>query len=1189
MGKKHTFGLTPWGKKFIEAMEALGDQGRLQRGRAYAGRGRVKRLEISEGNARAMVVGNDIYNVSIAFKPFGLKDRVGIEKIVSEDPLALACIGSGQLTCELIERIQRVGIALFPTKWSEMKRSCDCPDCGDPCKHEAAVYYVIAQEIDRDPAALFRLRGLDLAPLYRARGADKTTKAVSVHDTTIPDPIPIAWVDGWKGEVPEIQAGEMPILSSYGNLIPRLLPSGPPLAGFDLKLELTEFYKHAAGQWESALNIFQNKNTLEPENSTAKARVLARSEWRIGFKGGHCIVRRPNGGKIGPFRAAQEILAIGEVEGSSSYIFLRRLSLALRSIVAAGAFHPALRVDNREHLNFLWLPAFFGSDVASAIDWAGSVAETSFIDPLNEIEAKRVRAGMISGGAVLNNSGAGKKGDLTGKIPDRPSLMALLAATFLGEFAKNLRFRPSAAIAASSPLADALFAGVNILGGLPANRGLDRTISARLSVYALARQQTKIALLVKPSKEKREGTGPDYWLSATMIAKGGKALPLYMAAALGPEALAFPALLSSFVPALGRLGSVAKAKLAEEDLGSLVVESAPLLKRLGVSVILPRELCKLARPRPILKARKTDSKSLIRGLDITGLTFDWRIAIDGAEIDIEEFEAMLKSGRSLVRFRQGYVRLDPGEAAALLERLTLKRKPGPIEAVQTVLAGEAEEEGPLADFAAALLGRGKSNVALRTLPTGLMAELRHYQERGWRWLMSTFELGFGCLLADDMGLGKTIQSISAILSLKEEGKLDQGALIIAPAGLLTNWERELSNFAPELSHHVHYGAKRKSSVSGIDGANIVLSSYGTVVRDEDIFQNRDWSLVVIDEAHLIKNPSSCRAKAIKNITAQRRIALSGTPVENNLAELWSIMDFVIPGYLGSLCRFTKEYRIPIELARNREAAERLRRITAPFILRRLKTDKEIIPDLPDKVVINEYAAMTIEQVALYEATATAALAHIKAAEGIERRGLVMSLITSLKQISNHPRNWDKESNPDLERSGKARLLLDLLAAAFEAGERVLVFSQYVEMLGILDKEIEKNLGLKPFMLHGGMPKAKRDQAVDAFQRERGAGVFLISLRAGGIGLNLTAASRVFHYDLWFNPAVENQATDRAFRIGQDKKVFVHRLISRGSLEERIDKLLNSKRSLAEISLSVGETWLSELNNAELHDLVDLRS
>jgi SNF2 family DNA or RNA helicase len=422
-----------------------------------------------------------------------------------------------------------------------------------------------------------------------------------------------------------------------------------------------------------------------------------------------------------------------------------------------------------------------------------------------------------------------------------------------------------------------------------------------------------------------------------------------------------------------------------------------------------------------------------------------------------------------------------------------------------------------------------------------------------------------------------------MLFLKDAGNLGSGALVCAPASLLSNWERELSKFAPSLTVCPYYGTARRRRA-----ADVTLSSYETMIRDQKKLAGLEWNLVVLDEAHYIKNPDSKRACAVKTLRAERRLALTGTPVENNLGELWSLFDWMLPGYLGTRARFTDEFRKPIELDRSEATAGRLRRATGPFVMRRLKTDKAIAADLPDKVVVGEYASLTPGQAALYKAVASEGLARVSSAGSENRLGVVLAMITALKQVSNHPRNYDKESPGTSDKSGKARLLVALLDAAFEAGERVLVFSQYVEMLGILEGVVRDELGVEPYILHGGLSRKRRDEAVDRFQNERGPGVFLVSLKAGGVGLNLTAATRVVHYDLWFNPAVENQATDRAFRIGQTRNVFVHRLIARDTIEERIDAMITSKRELSELTVRAGESWIAKLGDDELRDLVSLR-
>jgi SNF2 family DNA or RNA helicase len=468
-----------------------------------------------------------------------------------------------------------------------------------------------------------------------------------------------------------------------------------------------------------------------------------------------------------------------------------------------------------------------------------------------------------------------------------------------------------------------------------------------------------------------------------------------------------------------------------------------------------------------------------------------------------------------------------------------------------------------------------------TLPRGLRASLRPYQERGYNWICSLLHTGFGCILADDMGLGKTVQAIAVLLRLKEEGLLRGQALIVAPATLLENWEREFAGFAPSLKLSRYHGPGRRIDKT----SDIFLTTYQTASRDREKLLAREFSILVADEAHLMKNAATAGAQTLKELRSHCRLALSGTPVENRLEDMRSLFDFVIPGYLGTAAEFKEAYRIPIEVLRNAEKAEALKKITAPFLLRRLKTDKAVIADLPEKVTINEYAGLEKDQLALYETVVSHTLKRSEKLENTrDRSTLVLQLLTSLKQICDHPRVFDKESPAIASLSGKAMLLLTLLRDIINNREKALIFSQYVETLHCLETIIGSELGEAPLVYHGGLGQKRRTAAVDTFQNDPSRRILLISLKAGGLGLNLTGASRVIHYDLWYNPAVENQAADRAFRIGQKQNVFVHRFITRNTFEEKIDRMLSAKRELADMTVSSGESWLSRMSHEELREL-----
>jgi SNF2 family DNA or RNA helicase len=423
------------------------------------------------------------------------------------------------------------------------------------------------------------------------------------------------------------------------------------------------------------------------------------------------------------------------------------------------------------------------------------------------------------------------------------------------------------------------------------------------------------------------------------------------------------------------------------------------------------------------------------------------------------------------------------------------------------------------------------------------------------------------------------------LKFKQEGLLKkQKALAILPTTLLTNWEKEITKFASDLNVQVYHGSNRKLNLKDND---IILTTYGIARSETSELSKHKWAVLILDEAQNIKNPQTGQTKAIKKFKANIKIAMTGTPVENRLSEYWSIFDFINKGYLHGLKKFKDTFARPIELDRDKDALERFRKITSPFILRRLKTDKTIIQDLPDKIETDQYCSLTKKQAALYQNVVDQMMEEVEKTSAIERRGLILKLLTALKQICNHPSQYLKVKTIKKEDSGKTELLLDLLRQIFNANQKVIIFTQYRQMGDLLAELIKTELGENVPFLHGGVSRKNRDLMVDNFQEKPYLKAMLISLKAGGTGLNLTAASNVIHYDLWWNPAVEAQATDRAYRIGQKQNVQVHRFITEKTFEEKINKLIQSKKELANLAVSTGESWLGDMSNDDLRDLVSL--
>jgi superfamily II DNA or RNA helicase len=635
-------------------------------------------------------------------------------------------------------------------------------------------------------------------------------------------------------------------------------------------------------------------------------------------------------------------------------------------------------------------------------------------------------------------------------------------------------------------------------------------------------------------------------------------------------------------------------------------DSAALLAEAGFGVIVPGELTAAGQRRLRLRMRVGGNPKKVAGV-VAGtaglaldelLQVDWEAVIGDEPLTARELAALARQKAPLVQFRGAWVAIDPRELGDIQKRLAGgASKLTTREAIQAVLAGEARQgglsiavtaSGVVAELVERLRNGGAKELGA---PRSLLATLRPYQERGLSWLVTMGSLGLGACLADDMGLGKTMQLLAFLLRRKDEARRDaRPALLIAPTSVVGNWEREVERFAPSLELVRHYGASRAKSASDIPKkpGTLVVTTYGLLRRDAELLSGIDWSVAALDEAQNIKNASSATARAARALRASHRFALTGTPVENRLAELWSILEFANPGLLGPLEAFRRDFALPIERYGNDDAAARLRRIVGPFILRRLKSDPTIIQDLPPKNEMKVVCTLTREQATLYKAVVDEELRRIESSDGIERRGRVLALLMFTKQICNHPAQYLGESGPLPKRSGKLARTTEMLEEAVAAGDKALVFTQFREMGDKLAQHFSANLGCEVVFLHGGTPKKARDEMVRRFQEEpHGPRIFVLSVKAGGTGLNLTAANHVFHFDRWWNPAVEDQATDRAYRIGQKRAVQVHKLVCAGTVEEKIDRLLDQKRDLASKVVGAGEQWITELEGRELRDLFSL--
>ncbi|MFJ1542646.1 SNF2-related protein [Micromonospora chalcea] len=631
-------------------------------------------------------------------------------------------------------------------------------------------------------------------------------------------------------------------------------------------------------------------------------------------------------------------------------------------------------------------------------------------------------------------------------------------------------------------------------------------------------------------------------------------------------------------------------------------EGAPVLHAAGFGVLLPswwrRSSSRLgarlrARSRTAPGAVATTDGKL--GLDAL-VDYRWELALGDEPLTAEELASLADLKSPLVRLRGRWVELDPQRLEAGLKLLRSSGELTVADLLRMGLSGDdSAGELPVLDVVAdgalgeLLAGEAERRLTPADPPPGFSGTLRPYQRRGLAWLAFLQSLGLGGILADDMGLGKTVQLLALLAGDPPEAG---PTLLVCPMSLVGNWQREAAKFAPGLRVHVHHGAERargEGFATAVGEADLVLTTYSVAARDAFELAGVDWHRVVVDEAQAIKNAATRQAEAVRSLPARHRVAVTGTPVENRLADLWSIMQFANPGLLGPAATFRKRFAEPIERHGDAEVAERLRRITGPFVLRRLKTDPTIITDLPEKLEMEVVCNLTAEQAALYQAVVDDMMAKIESSDGIERRGLVLATMTRLKQVCNHPAQLLHDGSALDGRSGKLERLDEIVDEVLAAQEKALLFTQYAEFGGMLRGHLSARTGREVLLLHGGVGKAERDAMVTRFQSPQGPPLFVLSLKAGGTGLTLTAANHVVHVDRWWNPAVEDQATDRAFRIGQRRRVQVRKFVCAGTVEEKVAAMIADKRSLARSVVGSGEQWITELSTDTLRDLFTLES
>ncbi len=1169
---RRTYGTTWWGKQFLASLERADYSGRLGRGKTYANKGLVEELvQSGPGELTATVQGSNPtpYRITINWTSWTPAQRETILGEIRGNPALIGQLLTGTLPAELDEVVRTHGLAVFPQSFRELNASCSCPDWAVPCKHIAALLYVLTGAIDADPFELLRMRGLDLRAAL-TEVAEETLVEAPLQLADLLQPVvglpPFHWDEalaqsldfgtladqGWEA-VRRLPA--TPAFDADGKLLPfvdtlytaaarhasklwrddaepppvgTLLPAGAQLelhldanlhfqslAAFDEAdqpvLELT-----TEGQF---LDWLQQLERLERHLLTAEARSLL-----FAFQLARTQVQRKS--------YVPKLLAAGSNEFLLQYVpathteALRETLTTFERLTA-----PTLLYYVDEEADFLeFRPERKGEQLLSVLIGCVVRQATQY-----QVEHTPCRKLFLLQGR--------QRFTLVGTEGFGEALHRWLGMLHLGE----QRFGPVVRV---EEVDEELTVDVLITDREDANR------------------PPPVALLA--------------WLES---ADRGDRLRLIRTLAF--LATHFPQLTDY----LARQGAT-PMRFSVADFTPVLTSVLPSMDALGIRVLLPAALRKLLRPALGLQAGTKPGTEVFELSGIISLDsilqFSWQTALGDEPVSEAEFRQLLETSSGLVKFKESYVMLDRAAVAQLLKNLDAG--PPALQAHERLEALFTEEyEGAPVRLGPELQGfiAGLRNGPAPATPPSLNATLRPYQQRGYAWLHLNAKLGFGSVLADDMGLGKTLQVITLLLKYAEEGLLDaEKALVIVPTSLLGNWQREIERFAPSLRAIIYHGSQR--ALPAAADYHVLLTTYGVVRTEETKLAKLPWRVVAIDEAQNIKNPQAKQTRAVKKIAAPVRIALSGTPVENRLLDYWSLLDFTLPKFLGSRKHFNDHYGRPIQGEHDQRAAARFRRLTAPFVLRRLKTDKTIISDLPDKVVQTEYCSLTPEQTALYQSILEENMRRVEqAGEGIGRQGLILKLITALKQCCNHPAQFLKQDAATFAQSGKGQLLHERLTSILENGDKAIIFTQYRQMGELLQGMIRDSFGLDTPFLHGGSSTKQRDAMVERFQTDGDCPLLLISIKAGGTGLNLTAANHVIHYDLWWNPAVEAQATDRAYRIGQERTVFVHRLVTERTFEEKIDQLIQGKRELADLSVTAGEKSLGKMSNREIGELMRL--
>lgn len=1150
-----------WSKKWLESLfKALNVSDNII-AKASSSRICVRPFEINDHRVIADVCDehSKIHNVYLVFSKFDKEHSDVFLEVLKQQPAELIALKNSNITHSLEMVLGLCGLSLFDT---EVKCACDCKNTLNN-RYVIALLLALAKKIDNDPLLILKLHCFDIEQI---KNINAETVNLKVFQET--DLVHILAKNNRK-ENPRICGFKFDEWRDYSTILPAMLSNCPDFCAFGNfkksyidELERSRIFYNRYEEFaqfatdfgiyhaktffieKESLQIVHEKNWIWNFTQFSDGKIIANNLTIENVMGALC---RLNSESIWHYHVTVQ--------------FLYSLIIVAFYLVRLGAIYPQVFWIKKYVAQIRWLPAKMLPDVfASVIELEKSV-------PINF-------AFTIENGTLENLDNAAEH----------------ILSLFIN---KLLRFSRTAQAERKSSHQNLLSFFFDCKAGRldASNEVIPQKIQQWLFVYNSLDFNNQIIFQCNDYDDK-------ILLEVFVEKDNVKQSLAELYESRYPNLLSLMNILNSVAEIFEPLQDYLKNQGSEPiflegaELKEFVVNSVEKIKIFGITVVLPESLLKIFKPKAQVFVSGNFDAGFFNTTDL--LEFDWQVAIGDDKISAKDFLTLTKNAKGLLKYKNKFVEYSIDDIEKLKARLKRKEDCGNAmqsnaRLLQSLLTG-IYEDVPV-NVSASLkeqldFWRAETDIIL---PENLNAKLRPYQERGFSWLYKNLQMGFGCILADDMGLGKTLQVIAILLKLKQENKFRSAyALIVVPAGLLCNWQMEIKKFAPQLTVFAYHGQKRDLSYFKDD---LLLTTYSTCRIDFEKLEKINWQIVIIDEAQNIKNANSDQSKKIRKLNAPMKVAMSGTPVENRLMEFWTIMDFCNHDFLPKADKFREQFETPIQNG-HVHVAEMFKKITAPFMLRRMKTDKSIISDLPDKIEQDEFTELTRTQAALYQSTVDKVMEQLQTSEDsslFKRKGLILNMILALKQICNHPKTFLKSLDLKISDSGKLNMLLDLLESILEQNEKTLIFTQFLDMGLILQKVISEKFGIKVDFYNGTLSQTERNSIVQNFQNNPENKILVLTLKSAGTGLNLTAASQVIHYDMWWNPAVEAQATDRAFRIGQTKNVQVHRFITKGTFEEKINEMLQKKKEIMQLTVNAGETWISEMNDKQLTEIFTLDS